>query len=77
MYIYVQLIFLNSNKILFKQNHCEGVTNQDGVQHSKKPPEIAIMKASNRECNNLKRTARENYNYTLIHTRSIINNRTA
>ena len=47
------------------------------MQHSKEPPEIAIIKASNRECHNLKRTARENYNYTLIHTRSIINNRTA
>ena len=47
------------------------------MQHSKGPPEIAIIKASNRECHNLKRTARENYSYTLIHTRSIINNRTA
>ena len=47
------------------------------MQHSKEPPEIAIIKAFNRECHNLKRTARENYNYTLIHTRSIINNRTA
>ena len=47
------------------------------MQHSKEPPEIAVIKASNRECHNLKSTARENYNYALIHTRSIINNRTA
>ena len=46
------------------------------MQHSKELPGIAKIKSSDRECHNLK-TARENNNYNLIHTRSIINNMTA
>ena len=46
------------------------------MQHSKELPGTAKNKASDRECHNLK-TARENNNYNLIHTRSIINNMTA